>query len=186
MPSCDRRESTGEGGTSLDSAVTGVEAYSVCERRCLDGGIDRIAGSRGVALSSEDNGAGAESGNVDSSRRDCDESAGAPEDELGSFDPVSEVLAVFPPDSASKSTMRFTRFFRGFALAAVRRGDGWRDEAGENVGLLEELAPPDAAGGPGTAIGTTPTGTTGGEEAFDTIRVELIWTDGGEVRFLFS
>jgi hypothetical protein len=36
--------------------------------------------------------------------------------------------------------MRFTRFFRAFALVAERSGDAWCDEEGENGGLLEGLA----------------------------------------------
>jgi hypothetical protein len=36
--------------------------------------------------------------------------------------------------------MRFTRFFRAFALVAERSGDGRCDEEGENAGLLDGLA----------------------------------------------
>jgi hypothetical protein len=60
--------------------------------------------------------------------------------------------------------MRFTRFFRAFALVAARNGDGWCDEEGEKAGLLEGLARFDAAGGTAiAAVVATPTGTVDGE-----------------------
>ena len=54
------------------------------------------------------------------------------------------------------------------------------------MGLLEELAPPDAVGGTATAVAVRPTGTTGGEYALGIGRVELICSGGGEVKLLFS
>jgi hypothetical protein len=60
--------------------------------------------------------------------------------------------------------MRFTRFFRAFALVAERSGDAWCDEEGENGGLLEGLAWLDAAGGTViAAAAAAPTGTACGE-----------------------
>ena len=99
--------------------------------------------------------------------------------------------------------MRFARFLRRFALAGVlllvvlvvvveRRGEGWCDEvAGENTGLLEELAPLDGAGAIaviGRVVGAAalPTATTGGECALDKGRVEFICSGGGDVKFLLS
>ena len=96
--------------------------------------------------------------------------------------------------------MRFARFLRGFALAGVllvvvvveRSGEGWCDEvAGENTGLLEELAPLDGAGAIaviGRVVGAAapPTATTGGECALDKGRVEFICSGGGDVKFLLS
>jgi len=82
--------------------------------------------------------------------------------------------------------MRFTRFFRALALAAESSGDGRCDEEGENAGLLEGLARLDAAGGTVIVADATPTGTTGGEGAFEIGRVELICSGVCEVRLSFS
>jgi hypothetical protein len=150
-------------------------------------------GAVGVVLSSAGAGAGAnDTGNVRGDR------VGELKDSLGSGETEAHVPAPAAfafAGSASKCTMRFIRFLRGFALDVVveRSGDGWCDEgAGENTGLLEELAPLDGAGAIAVAgraavgVAAPPTGTTGGEYALDKGRVEFICSGGGEVRLLLS
>jgi len=154
----DGRNSTGDGGPS-DSSNANAGAYSVCERRCLDGWGGTTSGvsadAFGVVLSSAGRGeanagAGGASGNdVGALRGDRATEAAELKCSLGSSETVIHVPVAFAfAGSASRCTMRFARFFRGFALvAAERSGDGWCDEgAGENTGLLEELAPLDGAG----------------------------------------
>ena len=147
------------------------------ERRCLDSepttssGGGRTTGPGGGAPSTVGTfatagaGPGSDVGGSDigSACGDRISTVGGLEYSLVSSEPVTHDGVAFPPESASKSTMRFSRFLRGFALAAERSGDGLCDEEGENGGLLEGLAPIDAAGGTATAAAAMPTGTTGGE-----------------------
>jgi hypothetical protein len=174
-----REANKGDGVSSDSVAVADAGANSVCERRCLDGGLvvssrgGRTTGPGGVALAPSTLGvviAGAdadlddvEGSNVGSARGDrVSTVGGSPEDSLVS-EPVTHERGAFPLASTSRSTMRFARFFRGFALAAERSGDGWCDEEGENGGLLVGLAPLDEDGTTTIATAETPTGTTGGE-----------------------
>jgi hypothetical protein len=131
-------------------------------------------------------GSAAEGSDVGSARGDRDGALGVPEYSLVSSELVTHGRAVFLLESPSRSTMRFTRFLRAFALVAERRGDGRCDEEGENAGLLEGLARLDATGGTVIAADATPTGTAGGEGAFEIGRVELICSGSREVRFSFS
>lgn len=177
MRSAGGRSRTGEGGPS-DS---GGGVYSVCERRCLD--------DRDVMTTS-----GAGAGANDTGNNARGDRVGEPLGSDGTEAHVPAALALaFAVGSASRCTMRFIRFLRGFfALDVVRSGDGWCDEGtGENTGLLEELAPLDGAGaiaviGRVVGVAAPPTGTTGGEYALDKGRVEFICSGGGEVRLLLS
>jgi len=152
-----------------DSAVADVGVYSVCERLCLDarpatssgGGwtadLGGITVGRG-AVANVGVGSVAEGSDAGSARGDHVSTS------LFSSEPVTDGRAASPLGSASRSTMRFTRFFRAFALVAARSGDGWYDEEGEKAGLLEGLARFDAAGGTAiAAVVATPTGTVDGE-----------------------
>lgn len=85
-------------------------------------------------------GSAAEGSDVGSARGDRVGAVGAPEYSPVSSEPVIHGRVAFPLELASRSTMRFTRFFRAFALVAERSGDAWCDEEGENGGLLEGLA----------------------------------------------
>jgi hypothetical protein len=105
-----------------------VGVYSVCERLCLDA---RPATSSGGGWTVDlgavaDVGAGsvAEGSDVDSAREDRVSTVGPPEYSLVSSEPVTDGRAAAPLEPASRSTMRFTRFFRAFALVAARGGDG--------------------------------------------------------------
>jgi hypothetical protein len=145
----------------------------------------------GVVSSSGDANGGASNNDAGATRGDRVAEAAEPIYSLASSETVIHVPAAFAvAGSASRCTMRFARFLRGLALVAGRRGDGWWNEgAGENTGLLEELAPLDGAGatvGAVVAVAAPPTGTTGGEYALDIGRVEFICSGGGEVRLLLS
>lgn len=143
-----------------------------------------MTGAVGVVLSSA--GAGAGTNDTGNARGDR---VGEPKDSLGSDETEAHVPTAFA--SASRCTIRFIRFLRGFALDVDRSGDGWCVEgAGENTGLLEELpldgAGAIAVGGGAVGVAAPPTGTTGGECALDKCRVEFICSDGGAVRLLLS
>jgi hypothetical protein len=159
-----------------DPAVSDAGVQSVCERLCLDarpatsirgrwtadlGGVAVSTVSRGAVVD-VDAGSVAEGSNVGSARGDSVGTEGHPEHSLVSSEPGR---VASPLGSASRSTMRFTRFFRAFAPVAARNGDGWWcDEEGEKVGLLKGLARFDAVGGTAiAAVGATPTGTVDGE-----------------------
>jgi hypothetical protein len=161
-----------------DSAVADAGVYSVCERLCLDArpatssGGGWTADLDGVAVSTAGRGgvanvgAGsvAEGSDVNSARGDRVSTVGPLEYSLVSSELVTHGRAASPLESASRSTMRFTRLFRAFALVAARSGDGWCDEEGEKAGLLEGLARFDAAGGTAiAAVVATPTGAVDGE-----------------------
>jgi len=129
------------------------------------GGVAVLPSTLGVAIAGADaDSDDVEGSNVGSARGDrVSTVGGSPEDSLVSSEPVTHERGAFPLASASRSTMRFVRLFRGFALAAERSGDGWCDEEGENGGLLVGLAPLDEDGTTTIATAETPTGTTGGE-----------------------
>jgi hypothetical protein len=137
-----------------DSAVADAGVYSVCERLCLDarpatssgGGCTADLGGFAVSTAGEDAvanvgaGSAAEASDIGSARGDRVSTVGPPEYSLVDSEPITDGRTASPLDSASRSTMRFTRFFRGFALVGARSGDGWCDEEGEKAGLLEGLA----------------------------------------------
>lgn len=150
-----------------DSAVADAGVCSVCERLCLDTRPATSSGGGwtvdlGVAVFTA--GSVGEGIDVGSARGDRVSTVGSPEYSLVSSERVTDRRVVSPLGSASRSTMRFTRFFRAFGLVAARNGDGWCDEEGEKAGLLEGLARFDASGGTAiAAVVATPTGTVDGE-----------------------
>ena len=161
-----------------DSAVADAGVYSVSERLCLDArpatsnGGGRTADLFGVVESTAGRGVVAnvgvgsvtEGGDVGSARGDRVSTVGLPEYSPVSSKPVTDGRVASPLELASRSTIRFTRLFRAFALVAARCGDRWCDEEGEKGGLLEGLARFDAAGGTAiAAVVATPTGTVDGE-----------------------
>jgi hypothetical protein len=161
-----------------DSGVADAGVYSVSERLCLDArpatssGGGWTADLAGVAVSTAGRGvvanvgagSAAEGSDVGSARGDRVSTVGPPEYSLVSSEPVTDRRVASPLEPASRSTMRFTRFFRAFALVAARSGDRWCDDEGEKAGLLEGLARFDADGGTAiAAVVATPTGTVDGE-----------------------
>jgi hypothetical protein len=90
------------------------------------GGVALAPSTLGVVIAGADaDSDDVEGSNVGSARGDrVSAVGGGPECSLVSSEPVIHVRGAFPLGSASRSTMRFARFFRAFALAAERSGDG--------------------------------------------------------------
>ena len=134
-------------GRPSDSANTSAGgAYTVCERQCLDSWDATTSGAGSVVQLSAGMGAGARgaagagANNIGSARGDR---VGEQKYSLGSSETMVHVPAVFAfAGSASRCTIRFIRFVRGFALVVERSGDSWCDEAaGESTRLLDGPRP---------------------------------------------